>query len=905
MFLSKAFFYIGILFVHIFLLNMASAQNITITGKTLSLDKSSVSNINVVVYKIEKDTLLSSFTSSNANGEFKLALPRNFNYIIFAHSLSFDSDTLSISALDTTLVYKCNLKLYSKVFKLDEVIVKSNVLPIIDKKDTTSYNVKAFADGTERNIEDLIKKLPGMKVESNGKISFRGKAVQKVMIDGEDIFSKNYQLITRNLTINAINKIEAINNYQENPLLADIEKTNKTVLNLSVKKELKLQVFGNASLEAGIPKKVNANLALVSLLRKFKSGLVSAGNNTGNNPITDVGLELISDNQSTNSISSESNELKTLDFSKNESNNDIEIQRFVSNNVKLIGWDLNYQINDSLKIKTTGYFLEDKTLSNTVERNIFLLDSSKVSFRDSLSTSVSPKIFIGQIKLDYKINRTTSFEAISDFKLANNYSYEFNDTQNVEFSEKIKQSNESTTEIIKYQINIVKRLKSKNAFLLTAGYSNISIPEISGINGKRYALYLKKDLSLDSLIQNNHLTQKNLSSTFYWKGSNKLGNFRIGLGISDKLEYINSNIKISDKNNKIVQLDSNFSNQSTLKKNYYFLEGLYDFRGKMWNLSLGGSLNRINFQFHDSIINKKIIESSFLISPNIGFQINISKNQSIGLYYNRLQTIPNIQNLTSGFHVADYRSFNRNVPVFNIINSDMILLLYQNQDWAKLYSFSGSISYNNNSSTLVSNYQITNLLTFSTSLPVNANSRQLNINLQLDKFITPLSTRIQLQTNFNKGNQLAFLNSETIRDSYFQFMENKIIFRSVLKGFFNFEVGSSLAIKKVIIENQSQNATTQIKPYFNLRVTPSKSITAKISAEKVIRIYTDQKSETDFLDMSVFIAPENSKWSFEFSGRNLLNNKEMLFNQIDNYSIYQKVTYLQPRFVLLKIERRF
>ena len=58
-------------------------------------------------------------------------------------------------------------------------------LPANARGDTVSFNPAAFRDGSERNVEDLLKKMPGFKVSESGKISFNGKPVERVFLEGQ------------------------------------------------------------------------------------------------------------------------------------------------------------------------------------------------------------------------------------------------------------------------------------------------------------------------------------------------------------------------------------------------------------------------------------------------------------------------------------------------------------------------------------------------------------------------------------------------------------------------------------------------------------------------------------------------------------------------------------------------
>ena len=88
---------------------------------------------------------------------------------------------------------------------LDEVVVKSRA-PITIKKDTLEFNVKSFKTKKDASVEDLLKQLPGVEVDDEGKITVNGKEVNKILVNGKPFFGDDPTITTRNLTKEIIEK---------------------------------------------------------------------------------------------------------------------------------------------------------------------------------------------------------------------------------------------------------------------------------------------------------------------------------------------------------------------------------------------------------------------------------------------------------------------------------------------------------------------------------------------------------------------------------------------------------------------------------------------------------------------------------------------------------------------------
>src|SRR5690606_5979425 len=102
--------------------------------------------------------------------------------------------------------------------------------PISIKKDTIIFKASAFTDGTEQTVEDLLKKIPGVYIDSDGTIKVGNQEIEKLMVDGDDLFEKGYRVLSKNMPAYPIERVELFQNYSNNPLLKNIEDSNNVAL---------------------------------------------------------------------------------------------------------------------------------------------------------------------------------------------------------------------------------------------------------------------------------------------------------------------------------------------------------------------------------------------------------------------------------------------------------------------------------------------------------------------------------------------------------------------------------------------------------------------------------------------------------------------------------------------------
>jgi hypothetical protein len=127
---------------------------------------------------------MDAYAITNDKGKFKLSLEANSAYNVQVSYIGMQTKTQEISTQETNLVKDFSL---SEDSSLDEVELTYE-MPVTISGDTLIYNADSFKNGTERKLEDVLKKLPGVEVNSDGEIEIEGKKVGKVMVEGKDFF---------------------------------------------------------------------------------------------------------------------------------------------------------------------------------------------------------------------------------------------------------------------------------------------------------------------------------------------------------------------------------------------------------------------------------------------------------------------------------------------------------------------------------------------------------------------------------------------------------------------------------------------------------------------------------------------------------------------------------------------
>lgn len=222
-----------------------------------------IGGASIIIYS-QNDKIIAYTTSKSDGSFFCQKNTSEARYVIVRH-IGYKPQRVVIENSEKQLI----VVLEQSEIGLGEVVVKSR--PIRQDNDTTRYIVGAFSDGHERNVEELLKKLPGIDVSENGSVSFKGKPVSKVLLDKTDMFGENYKPATRTISPQYIGTVEAIEHYQDNRHLKNVQASDDVVLNLSLKSGTKLQKpTGVIDVAGGTSKRYDIHGSVISLNNKFK-----------------------------------------------------------------------------------------------------------------------------------------------------------------------------------------------------------------------------------------------------------------------------------------------------------------------------------------------------------------------------------------------------------------------------------------------------------------------------------------------------------------------------------------------------------------------------------------------------------------------------------------------------------
>jgi len=230
----------------------------------------------------KKDSSLISFTMTDNNGKFELTGIQNGEFRLLMTHVNYHSSSLVFKIDDEHKTIDLGRIIMNDRAKvLSEVTVTSEAPPVTLVGDTVQYNAGSFKTQPNANVEDLLKKLPGVKVEKDGTVKAQGEKVQKVLVDGKEFFGNDPKVATKNLPADAIDKVQVYDKLSDQAQLTGFDDGNsEKTINLKLKKDKKKGAFGKINAGVGTDDRYQGKFNVNSFKGARQMSVIGMGNNT-------------------------------------------------------------------------------------------------------------------------------------------------------------------------------------------------------------------------------------------------------------------------------------------------------------------------------------------------------------------------------------------------------------------------------------------------------------------------------------------------------------------------------------------------------------------------------------------------------------------------------------------------
>ena len=277
---------------------MAFAQQsgVNVTGSVVEqgsdtpIEQATVRLLNV------KDSAMVRGVVSARNGSFTLKNVKKGSYLLHITFIGYDPlyQPLQITGKKNP-VNVGKLELSDGAIELGEAVVIGKAPEITVRNDTVEYNADSYKVTEGSVLEDLLKKMPGVEVDSEGKITVNGKEVKKVMVDGKEFFSDDPKVASKNLPAKMIDKLQVLDKKSDMAQMTGFDDgEEETVINLTVKPGMKQGWFGNAYGGYGSKDRYEGNAMVNRFVNNDQITFMGGANNTNNMGFSDLASTMFS-----------------------------------------------------------------------------------------------------------------------------------------------------------------------------------------------------------------------------------------------------------------------------------------------------------------------------------------------------------------------------------------------------------------------------------------------------------------------------------------------------------------------------------------------------------------------------------------------------------------------------------
>ena len=887
----------------------AISQNIKLEGIVTDNSKIGLEMANVMAVN-QQTKAMDGYSITNDKGKFQLSLKPNTPYIIKVSYIGYATyeEKLTTGAENTTKIITL-----VEGMELDGVEIVRE-MPVSIKGDTIVYNADSFKTGTERKLEDVLKKLPGVEVNADGEVEVEGKKVQKLMIDGKDFFDGDTKLGVKNIPADAIDKIQVLRNYNDNSILKGVENNQDNIaMNIKLKSGKKNFWFGDMTAGIGVghsEERYNVNPKLFYYSPKYSINLITNFNNIGELPLTAQDYFKFTGGFR--------NMMGKGGSSFNVNSNGLGISLLRNNRAKEIetnfgAFNFSYNPTKAWTLSGFGIFSKSLTDTETISTTNFLLpNSDAIASTENRSEIGRQENKLGLMKFSssYKPNTNLQF----DYDILTKLSKQ--DEASSLFRETVVMNNSNSESIFTDKKQEPISVNQNLSLYYTASPKNIIAVEMQHLFQEEDPFYnanlasqpfafsgyipgqTRNDINQERFVKTNKLDTK---IDYYYMVTPK-SNINVTLGNTYSFQNFNSSI--------FQVLDNETVNPLINPENY----------------------NDVNYKFNDAFVglHYKILTGKFTLTPGVSihnYQLNNSQKgtdykasfnrilldflaiyqikKSASLTYNFAFTnnFTDINQLAEGYVFNNYNSLSSGNRTLENSIQQTHSLFYRKFNMFNFENIVASVNYSRSMDAVKTKASFDNVN--QTSSPYNSAFADENISGYGSygrSFLRNYKASLNARLNWSKYNNIRRdfqTNLETLFTTE-SFTQNYSLKASTnYKNLPNLELGYGITIREYDGNTFYTDSPSAKLDYFFLK---SFSFVAEYEYNHYQNKDKSVNNEYDFLSASMIYQKKDSKWEYKVSATNLLNTTSLNDDSFSQFSTKTSQYTVQPRYIIFSLK---
>jgi hypothetical protein len=832
------------------------------------------------------------YAVTNVAGTYTLQIPANTplnGLVIEATSIGFKTRSLPVT--DPHLAYDFTLSVSAN--QLQSVEIKSHRPVLRTHGDTLGYKVSEFANEQDMTIGDVLKKLPGITVASDGTISYNNKRISNLYIDGDNLLDDKYNIATTTIPQGVVEQVQVIQNDQPIKVLRNKVMSDDVALNLTIKKGAKMQLLGQESVGAGLPGNYDVDLNALLFKDKYKAINYLKGNNTG----YDLQQELVAHNL-TNYEQLIDNAMPAALLSLGTVNDPaLSRSRYLFNQSGLLNLNNLVKLQNDVQVRVNAWYFHDNQRQDYSQQSTIFLPGDTVRYTETQHNRFQPDILHTQFTLNINRDKYYLNDALVLDGNRSAYHSELNTNgatvEQVFHDHPLSFSNE---------FNLIRSLKSNDIIQTYSYISHSAEPENRSIGPNYEPAIFNGNIPYAQLIQRVNVPTWYTTNYVSLKIPSGIITQSYKTGFSVQSQTLTSDLTVAQVNDKLTAESDSSVNRLNWTRTKIYAQADYDLPGKFLqaNLSLPVSLQQINYSDRLYTLDKQSARLYF--NPLFRVKYQVGTENYLSLFYNYRNETGTIQDLYQGYILKDYRTLYAN-------SADLVEKLDQHA--AAGFSYRKSlillfaslnISYDHLTASKIASAIITNNLQQQVMLPYHNATDSWTVSSTVSKYSFVLKTTFSAGLQWQSNRSVQFQNNQllpfnTITETGSLGADTKISENVV----FDYKATLVQTASHSGVD-ASANHLDQLQQQASLEYNPLNTLQFKLSGE---HYFTRQEGNPDlkyfFADASAKFKVNKWKTNFELSAVNFLNVKTYRASYLSANTFTASSYALPGRIVLLKM----
>ncbi len=889
----------------LFVTSITFSQNITFQGIVKDTTNAPLEMANVMaVNQVTK--AVDSYSITNDKGKFQLSLKVNATYNVKFSYLGLKTKNLVIATKSEDISQTITLNSDATELAGVEIVRE---MPVSIKGDTIIYNADSFKTGTERKLEDVLKKLPGVTVNKDGEVEVEGKKVSKLMVEGKDFFDGDTKLGVKNIPADAIDKVQVLRNYNEVGALKGLENNEDNVaMNIKLKSGKKNFWFGDMTAGIGVghtESRYEVNPKLFYYSPKYSVNVLGNFNNIGELPFTVQDYFKFKGGFK--------NMMKKGGTNFNISSNDLGISLLRNNRAKEIETKFgatNFSYNPIKTLSISGFVILSATETDLETKNQtnYLNTDGTTKSSENRNEVTHQKSNLGLYKLSGTYKPNTKLQIDYDALAKQSKQDENNNSSQDVFgpnsmfvnSQDIITNKKQNPFSLNQNFNAYYTKNDKNVFALEVQnlYQNENPFYNANLESQPFLFsgYVLGEARND-INQNRFIKTNKTDSKFdYYYMLTPKSNINVTLGNTNSYQSFNSNIfQILDNGttNNINSVEN--INDVIYSFNDMFLGLHYKFLTGKFTFNPGFSVHKYNTS--DAQLGTNLKNNFYRVLPDVYALYQIKKSETLTYNYGLTTDFTDVNKFAAGNVFSSYNSlFKGNRDLENALSHTHTLRFFKYNmfNFENIFaniSYSRKVNPVKNSSTFLGINQV--------STAINSNFADESINGAANygrSFLRYYKASLTLAGSWSKFNNI----QNNLTQTNESLTQNYTIKASTnFKNLPNIELGYNYLI------NDYQNTKFYTK-------TPSIKLdyyfldAFSFVSEYEFYNYTNNtktvKNEYDFLTASLIYQKKGGKMEYKISGTNLLNTTSLNDDSFSQFSTRTSQYKVQPRYLIFSLK---